>query len=71
MENELVEGKRFVNSFLGKIEVELSLSDVSKGRSKKKITIRIPQQDFEVTIVPKRGANVVQSLVSSIESVLI
>ena len=71
MENQLVGGKKFVNSFLGEIEVELSLTQVSDGKSKKEIIIRIPQQNFEGKINPKRGANNEQSLASSIESVLI
>ncbi|HNW23475.1 MAG TPA: hypothetical protein PKH06_01810 [Candidatus Dojkabacteria bacterium] len=71
MENQLVGGKKYVNSFLGEIEVELSLTQVSDGKSKKEITVRIPQQNFEGKINPKRGANNEQSLASSIESVLI
>ena len=71
MENQLVGGKKYVNSFLGEIEVELSLTEVSDGKSKKEITVRIPQQNFEGKINPKRGANNEQSLASSIESVLI
>ena len=71
MENELIEGKKGVHCQSGEIEVELSLSQVSNGKSKKTITIRIPQKNFEVTISPKRGANTPQSLASSIESVLI
>lgn len=71
MENQLVGGKKYVNSFWGEIEVELSLTQVSDGKSKKEIIIRIPQRNFEGKISPKRGANNEQSLASSIESVLI